>query len=318
MKFDFVKLSRPFITASLVVLVAGSLLGILNFAQGNGPLNLGIDFTSGTKITVNSDSAVDEAVIIADFNEFGLDQFKVQLSGDKTAYVTTNQILDRTKLEEINSVIEAKYGQEINDSVVTPVVGQELIRNALILSALAWIFILLFITIRFEFDYAFATIVALLHDVLFVFAFFSIFRLEFNTELIAVILAIIGYSVDDSIVIFDRIRENVKNWSKPHISKEDYRSIVNDSLRATAQRSLYNTFTTLIPIIFLISMGSAAIFTFNIAMLVGLTAGAYSSIFIAAQFWYWMRINRKPRVVKVKPKSKKGEPEELVILGIND
>ena len=317
-RFDFVKLAKPFVTASLVVLVAGSLLGILNLAQGNGALNMGIDFTSGTKITVNSDVDVSEEDVIADFNGFGLDQFKVQLSGDKTAYVTTNQILDRTKLDEINNVIEAKYGQEINDSVVTPVVGQELVRNAMLLSFLAWIFILIFITIRFEFDYALSTIIALVHDVLFVFAFFAIFRLEFNTELIAVILAIIGYSVDDSIVIFDRIRENVKNWSKPHISKEDYRAIVNDSLRATAQRSLYNTLTTLIPVIFLISLGSGAIFTFNIAMLVGLTAGAYSSIFIAAQFWYWMRVHRKPRVVKAKPKSKNNEPEELTIFGIND
>ncbi|MDP3441764.1 MAG: protein translocase subunit SecDF, partial [Ignavibacteria bacterium] len=140
----------------------------------------------------------------------------------------------------------------------------------------------------------------------------------FNIELIAVILAIIGYSVDDTIVIFDRIRENVKAFGTNHISKEAYRKIVNESLQATVQRSLYNTITTLIPIVFLISLGSQAIFNFNFAMFIGLMAGAYSSIFIAAQFWYWSRVHRKPRVVKVKPKKKSGDPEEMVILGIND
>jgi len=317
-KIDFVKISKGFVFGSIAVLTAGLIFGVVNFAQGNGLLNLGIDFTSGSKLTINSKATIDEQTLISDLNELGLTQFKVQLSGDKVAYVTTGEILDRTEIDSIGQTILAKYGLEMNDSVVTPVVGNELIRNALILSLLAWVFIMLFITVRFEFDYAFATILALVHDVFIVFAVFSILRLEFNIELIAVILAIIGYSVDDSIVIFDRIRENVKAFGSNHISKEAYRKIVNESLQATVQRSLYNTITTLIPIVFLIGLGSQAIFNFNFAMLVGLIAGAYSSIFIAAQFWYWVRINRKPRVVKVKPKKKSNEPEEMVILGIND
>jgi SecD/SecF fusion protein len=315
---DFIKISRNFIYGSIVILSVGLVFGILNFAQGNNFLNLGIDFTSGSKLTVNSMNVIDEQKLIEDLNDLGLSQFKVQLSGDKVAYVTTGAILDRAKIDEIGATMVANYGLEMNDSVVTPVVGNELIQNALILSFLAWLFILIFITIRFEFDYAISTIIALVHDVLIVFAVFAIFRLEFNIELIAVILAIIGYSVDDTIVIFDRIRENVKAFGTNHISKEAYRKIVNESLQATVQRSLYNTITTLIPIVFLISLGSQAIFNFNFAMFVGLMAGAYSSIFIAAQFWYWSRIHRKPRVVKVKPKKKSGDPEEMVILGIND
>jgi SecD/SecF fusion protein len=317
-KIDFVKISRSFVFGSIAILLAGFIFGVVNFAQGNGFLNLGIDFTSGSKLTINSMVPIDEQTLINDLNELGLSQFKVQLSGDKVAYVTTGEILDRTEIDTIGQTILTKYGLEMNDSVVTPVVGNELVRNALILSLLAWIFIMLFITIRFEFDYAFATILALIHDVFMVFAVFAILRLEFNIELIAVILAIIGYSVDDSIVIFDRIRENVNAFGSNHISKDAYRKIVNESLQATVQRSLYNTITTLIPIAFLIGLGSQAIFNFNFAMLGGLIAGAYSSIFIAAQFWYWVRINRKPRVVKVKPKKKSNEPEEMVILGIND
>ena len=317
-KIDFVKISRSFVFGSITILLAGFIFGVVNFAQGNGFLNLGIDFTSGSKLTINSMVPIDEQTLINDLNELGLSQFKVQLSGDKVAYVTTGEILDRTEIDTIGQTILTKYGLEMNDSVVTPVVGNELVRNALILSLLAWVFIMLFITIRFEFDYAFATILALIHDVFMVFAVFAILRLEFNIELIAVILAIIGYSVDDSIVIFDRIRENVNAFGSNHISKDAYHKIVNESLQATVQRSLYNTITTLIPIAFLIGLGSQAIFNFNFAMLIGLLSGAYSSIFIAAQFWYWVRINRKPRVVKVKPKKKSNEPEEMVILGIND
>lgn len=317
-KIDFVKISRAFIFGSIAILMAGFIFGVVNFAQGNGFLNLGIDFTSGSKLTINSMVPIDEQTLIEDMKELGISQFKVQLSGDKVAYVRTSQILDRTEIDRIGETVLTKYGLEMNDSVVTPVVGKELIRNAMILSLLAWVFIMLFITIRFEFDYAIATILALVHDVFIVFAVFAVLRLEFNIELIAVILAIIGYSVDDSIVIFDRIRENVNAFGSNHISKEAYRKIVNESLQATIQRSLYNTLTTLIPIGFLISLGSQAIFNFNFAMLIGLLAGAYSSIFIAAQFWYWVRVNRKPRVVKIKPKKKNNEPEEMVILGIND
>lgn len=317
-KIDFVKISKGFVFGSIAVLTAGLIFGVVNFAQGNGLLNLGIDFTSGSKLTINSMNVIDEQILIDDLNDLGLSNFKVQLSGDRVAYVTTGEILDRTEIDTIGEAILLNYGLEMNDSVVTPVVGNELIRNAMLLSFLAWIFILIFITIRFELDYALSTILALVHDVFIVFAVFAIFRLEFNIELIAVILAIIGYSVDDTIVIFDRIRENVNAFGSNHISKEAYRKIVNESLQATAQRSIYNTITTLIPIIFLITLGSQAIFNFNFAMLIGLIAGAYSSIFIAAQFWYWIRINRKPKVIKAKAKKSNNEPEELVILGIND
>ncbi len=314
---DFVKKSKPFIYMSIAIISAGLLSSIIQFSIGNGPLNLGIDFASGTKITINSDIKLSEAELISDFENLGLSSFSIQLSGDTVAYMTTRDTIERAQLDEINDVFLEKYGQEVNDSVVSPVIGFELAQNAVFLSILAWILIMIFITIRFEFDYAIGTIVALLHDLFIVLAVFSIFRLEVNTELIAVLLAIIGYSVDDSIVIFDRIRENVNAFGSNHIPKEAYRKIVNDSLRATLMRSLYNTFTTLIPVAFLIGLGSNSIFVFNVAMLVGLMAGAYSSIFIAAQLWYYMRINAKVKVKKVKVK-KNNEPEEYTVIGIND
>lgn len=315
---DFVKIAKPFITGSIVILSAGIIMALVQGFSGHGFLNLGIDFASGTKITVNSNTPLTEEIVIDEFNGFGLSSFNVQLSGDKVAYVTTRDTIDRPTLDSISNALEAKYGLPANDSVVSPVVGKELLNTAILLSLLAWVLILLFVTVRFEFDYAFSAIVALVHDVSMVLAVFSIFRLEINTELIAVILAIIGYSIDDTIVIFDRIRENVNGWSKPHITPADYRGIVNDSLRATVQRSLNNTITTLIPMVFLLVMGSSSILNFNLAMLVGLIAGAYSSIFIAAQLWYYIRINRKVKTVKVKAKKHKEELDEMTVLGIND
>ncbi|HAO60639.1 MAG: preprotein translocase subunit SecD [Firmicutes bacterium GWF2_51_9] len=318
-KVDFVGVSKYFITASIVVLVGGLLVGGFNFVKGDDFMNLGIDFTSGTKITVLSDTVLDEATLKADFAELGIENFQLQFSGDKIANITTKEVLTRPVLEEISDAMLEKYGYASNDSVVTPIVGGELVRSAFILSVLAWILMLAYIAFRFELDYAVGMIVALVHDVLIVLAVFSIFRLEVNTELVSVILAIIGYSADDTIVIFDRIRENINAWTKPHISHKDYRNLVNDSLRTVAQRSLYNTITTLIPILFLLALGSGAIFTFNFAMLVGLISGAYSSIFIAAQFWYFMRINKKnPTKNKVVKARRKEDLDEMTIIGIND
>lgn len=316
-KVDFVKRSKAFILMSVAIISIGVVSSLVQLAMGNGALNLGIDFASGTKITVNSDFDLSESELISDFESLGLTNFNIQLSGNRVAYLTTRETIERSKLDEINDVFFAKYGQDLNDSVVSPVIGVELARNAVFLSLLAWVLIMIFITVRFEFDYALSTIVALLHDILIVLAIFAVFRLEVNTELIAVLLAIIGYSVDDSIVIFDRIRENVNSFGRNHISNAQYRVIINDSLRATLMRSLYNTFTTLLPIVFLLSLGSNSIFIFNIAMLTGLVAGAYSSIFIAAQLWYYMRTHAKVKVKKVKVK-KNNDPEEYTILGIND
>ncbi|MGB7595048.1 MAG: protein translocase subunit SecD [Erysipelotrichaceae bacterium] len=317
-KIDFVGVSKYFITGSLIVLIGGLLMSGVNLAQGKGIMNFGIDFSSGTKITVLSNTAIDEATIKADFVQLGVKDFSIQFSGSKIANITTKEALTRTKLDAISEAMLKKYGNASNDSVVTPIVGGELVKTATILSFLAWLLMLAYITFRFELDYAVGMVVALVHDVLMVMAVFSIFRFEVNTEFVSVILAIIGYSCDDTIVIFDRIRENVKGWRKPRITAKDYRNIVNESLGAVAQRSLYNTVTTLIPIVFLLMLGSNAIFTFNFAMFIGLISGAYSSIFIAAQLWYFIRIKRKDKPMKAKKARKSGELEEMTIMGVND
>ncbi|MBQ7888199.1 MAG: protein translocase subunit SecD [Erysipelotrichaceae bacterium] len=314
-RFDFIKVSRYAMAASLGVFVLSIGLMVFNGFAGNGALNLGIDFSSGTKITVSSESAITVSEVEAEFDKLGYDVSRTQQSGESVVYVTINAALSQDELSEIKDVFIAKYGIEPNDNVVTPVVGRELVKSAFMLSVLAWAAMLAYVTVRFKWDYAVSCIIALVHDVLIVIAVFAIFRMEVNIELVSVILAIIGYSINNSIVVFDRIRQSVKEV-KGDLNGDVYYSIVNDSLYKTFTRSMYSTITTLIPVICLLVLGSRAIITFNFAMLVGLIAGTISSMFIAPIVWYYLRTKYKPKAKKVK-KVYKEELDEIDIEGIN-
>ncbi len=317
--FDFVAISKKMIFVSLTILLVGLGFGVFNQTKGDGFLNLGIDFASGTKITIQSDETINKDEVVELFESYDLAPSAYIFSGENNDVlaVTVKEAIEQDKLIDLKTAIEAEYGYEPNDSVVSPVIGAELVKNALIISLLSWIAIMLYISMRFKWDYALSALVALIHDIAIVLALFAIFRLEVNIELIAVILAIIGYSIDDSIVIFDRIREEVNNLGTQKISNAEYRNIVNSSLQKMTARSLINTLTTLIPVACLLFIGSDAIFIFNLAMFVGLVAGAYSSLFIAAQLWLYLRthIKQKP---KVKKRFKDDEIHEYIIPGIND
>ena len=314
-KMDYIRNSKfAFIAAIAVLVLSIGLMGF-NGISGKGALNLGIDFSSGTKITVTADSPITVAEVEQEFDVLGIDVSRTQQSGDSVVYVTINKALSQEELSSVKNVFIQKYGIEPNDNVVTPVVGRELVKSAFTLSILAWLAMLAYVTVRFKWDYALSCIAALLHDVLIVIAVFAIFRMEVNIELISVILTIIGYSINNSIVVFDRIRSGVKE-TEGNLNEEVVRNIVNDSLHFTFTRSMYSSITTLIPVICLLALGSNAIITFNLALFVGLIAGTVSSMFIAPIVWYWLRTKYKPKPKKVK-KVKKEELDELDIEGIN-
>ena len=225
----------------------------------------------------------------------------------------------RDRLSNVKSSLQETYGHEVNDNIVSPVIGQELMRSAILISILAWIGVLIYISIRFKWDYALSGIVGLIHDVFFIIAVCAILRLEVNTEIIAVLLTIIGYSINNSIVVFDRIRDEMRGRKLSTTTKEDYRMIVNEALQRTATRSILSTFTTILPVITLLLMGSSAIQIFCLTLFVGIAVGAGSSLFIAAQLWYQIRIHRNPKKhVKKKRKRKKEELEEMIVPGMND
>lgn len=311
--YDYVKKAKYLIYTSLAILGVALISGIFNAAGGRGFMNLGIDFAAGTKLTVTSDSAITIDEVSSELADLGYTGFSYQAAGDSTVYATTKESLTTDQLKEIKTVFSDRFGQEPGDNVVTPVVGRELVRNAFILTIVAWVAMLAYIAFRYEWDYAVSCLVALVHDVLITLAMFAILRLEVNTEVISVLLTIIGYSINNSIVVFDRVRETVAETK----GKPDYARIVNDALDKTLLVSLFSSLTTLLPVIMLLVLGSRSIFTFTFAMLVGMIAGTFSSIFVAPRLWCWIRENYKP---KDKPKKKKENNEtldEYTFKGIN-
>lgn len=318
--FDYAGKAKYVIRTALAIFAIALICGIFNTARGNDFVDLGIDFASGTKITVNSDHEISTDDVQKEMESLGYKDFSYQSAGDDTVYAITTKSLDTEDLTKLKADLKDAFGEEANDNVVTPVVGKDLVRNALILTLVAWAAMLVYITLRYQWDYALGCLVALFHDVFMVLAFFVIFRFEVNTELVSVLLTIIGYSINNSIIVFDRIREIMADKKNASMKPEDYTKVVNDALDATIHMSFYGSLTTLFPVIFLLLIGSRAIFTFNFAMFVGLIAGTFSSIFIAPTVWKYMRIHHrakdKPAKKKVK-KAKKEQLDEYTIKGIN-
>lgn len=317
--FNYTGISKKVITVAAVILLAAAGMGIFQMASGNGPVNLGIDFSSGTKLTVASETALTTDAVKAEMEKLGYDDFTYQSAGDNTVYAITKDSIETAELTKLKADLKDTFGVEPGDNIVTPVVGRDLVRNAVILTLVAWIAMLAYITVRYEFDYAIGCLSALIHDVLIVLAFFALFRMEVNTDLVSVLLTIIGYSINNSIIVFDRIRENMEGRKASSMKPEDYDAVVNTSVDQTFNMMINGSLTTLLPVIFLLAIGSRSIFTFNIAMFVGLIAGTFSSMFVAPTVWRALR--KKGHSAKPKQKKTKTEKKEILdeytIKGIN-
>ncbi|MGM9941771.1 MAG: protein translocase subunit SecD [Bulleidia sp.] len=319
LRLNYTGMSKKIITVAIVIFACALGFGIFNTATGNGPVNFGIDFSSGTKLTVVSPDAITVDDVRTEMESLGYDSFSYQSAGENTVYAITKDSLETSELTQLKADLAKTFGEEPGDNVVTPVVGRDLVRNAFILTIVAWIAMLAYITVRYEFDYAIGCLSALIHDVLIVLAFFAIFRMEVNTDLVSVLLTIIGYSINNSIIVFDRIRENMADRNVRAMKAEDYDEVVNTSVDQTFMMMINGSLTTLLPVIFLLILGSRSIFTFNIAMFVGLIAGTFSSMFVAPTVWRTLR--KKHSSSKSKPKKAKKEKKELLdeytISGIN-
>src|SRR5690606_19086873 len=221
--------------------------------------------------------------------------------------------LTKDQVNEMKDYFSEKYGTELSISVVTPTVGKDLVRNAIISVILASVGIILYVTLRFEMKMALGAIIALLHDAFFVVAFFSIFRLEVDLNFIAAVLTIIGYSVNDTIVTFDRIRELMRKRKRIREYRE-LEEIVNKSIRQVLNRSINTSLTTLFPVICLLLFGADAIWNFSFAMFIGLIAGVYSTLYIAAQLWLvWKGKELKKKGVIITYKEKKKYTGDAVV-----
>lgn len=308
-KLNIVKNKIKFIGLTLVVLVVGL---IFYFTTGT---NYGVDFTGGTSITINSPSnnTIDDVKKVLDNNSYSVE--KVSSSNKELTFIVS-EVLDKDDITSLTDTLKQEYNLDSDIYVVSKVVKQELVKNALKSLLIASIGIIIYVAIRFRFNYAISGIVALIHDVLFTFLFFSAFKIQVDSIFIAAILTIIGYSINDTIVTFDIIRDTYKSKYKNNITNpNDLDELVNSSIRRTLTRTILTTITTIIPVIILLFFGSREIVNFNIALLVGFVLGTYSSIFISNILWLYLE---KRRISKpVKNDNDDDEIEELKVRGIN-
>ncbi|RUL57120.1 protein translocase subunit SecDF [Lysinibacillus antri] len=309
-RFDFVHNRKKFYSFSIVILLVGAIiLGIFK-------LNLGIDFSSGSRVEILADQQITQEEITEYIDSIGFPSENVVITGEEqnTAVIRYKDDLAQKEILDFKAAVLKDYGHEPSVSTVSDTVGKELVKNAIKALSIAALGIIIYVAFRFEWRMGVGAIASLVHDVFFMVALFSLFRLEVDITFIAAILTIVGYSINDTIVTFDRIRENVDR--KGRIStKEELAEIVNKSLRQTMGRSINTVLTVIIVVVALLIFGAPAIRNFSIALLIGLITGMYSSICIAAQIWYTLKVRemgKKGTAVEKKEKKQWGSDEPLV------
>ena len=307
-KLDFLKNRRIFAGISIIII----LIGFITMAFCG--MNLGIDYKAGSDITIVTNDKLTKKEINKDLSSLGLKLSDITI-GDNEVAIRIDDALDGDKVKEVNSYFEDKYDAKVNIGVVSNIVKQELIKNAILAVALAFLGIIVYVSFRFKFSYAVGGVVALMHDLAMIFALFDIFHFEVNSMFIAALLAIIGYSINNSIVTFDRIRENLRK-NKEKLTQEKLMDICNKSIGETFTRSIYTSITTLIPVVALIVLGSKEIFTFNTAMLIGLITGTYSSLLIAPALFMDIEKHSLGKPQK-KKKVYRDDVEEKMVKGVN-
>ncbi|MFD2870253.1 protein translocase subunit SecDF [Kurthia populi] len=312
-RFDFVHNRKKFFALSAVLILAGMIvLGIFK-------LNLGIDFTAGSRVEVQTTQTLNSEEVQKVVEKEGLTPKDISIAGDKseTAVLRFVEDFSKDEVKQFRDHMKAQYGDdtEVVISTVSTTIGAELVSNAIKALVYAAIGIIIYVAVRFEWRMGVGTIISLLHDVFFMIAIFSLFRIEVDITFIAAVLTIVGYSINDTIVTFDRIRENLHRVGVIK-NAEDLAHIVNKSLRQTLTRSVNTVVTVLVVVIALMIFGATSIQTFSLALLIGLVTGVYSSIYIAAQIWYVLKVRQmKKQGGKLdvsKKESKWGSDEPMV------
>lgn len=288
--FKIIEKTKIWFTISIIITIVG-----IGFLATKG-LNYGIDFKGGTLITLNINQKFDKADVNEIIDKYAKEKYstKVADEGKEIQIIVQEGVLDEEKINDLIDEIKEKYSLEdsalIGKENIGATVGNELKKKALLALGVSSLAMLIYITARFEFSYAAAAIIALLHDVFITVSFYSVLGIQVNTPFIAAILTIVGYSINDTIVIFDRIRENVKRNRRMSSAE-----VANMSITETMTRSINTSLTTLITIVAVYVM-VPSIREFSLPLIVGIACGAYSSIFIASPLWVMFK--------KVKPKNK--------------
>ncbi|TDF97670.1 protein translocase subunit SecF [Paenibacillus piri] len=283
-KIDFIKNRKKFYIFSLAVTVLGLIMLVVS------GLNYGVDFRAGTSMDINVGQAIDRAKADQVFKDAGVEPSVVTIGGNSDRISARfDNILPDATTKKVKDTFVAAFGDKVSQEIntVSPDMAVELRNKALIAIAIASVAICIYVTIRFEWRFAIASIIAILHDAFVVISFFAIFRLEVNLPFMAAVLTTIGYSINDKIVIFDRVRENLR-FTKLKTS-DDLSHLLNDSIWQTMSRNINTVLTVLVAAVCLLIFGSESIKLFALAKIIGLSSGAYSSICIAGPLYYYFK-----------------------------
>ena len=255
--------------------------------------NLGIDFTGGSIMDLKFEKEVQVAQVREVLSKHDLGGAIIQLESNDTAATSAKGVLIRTPVIADND--RTAVMQDLEKSLgkfeirrvenVGATIGGELIQQAAIAIFLSWVLMVLYITIRFQLNFALAAIIALIVDVSVTLSWFSLLQLEIDSTFVAALLTVVGYSVNGTIVIFDRIRENLK----VHRRSETVSDMIDNSIKSTLTRTIYTTITTLFAIVAIFLFGGETIHNFSFAMLVGCCSGAYTSILLAGTIWLFLQ-----------------------------
>ena len=285
-----VEKTKLWFAISLIIIIIG-----MGFLVTKG-LNLGIDFKGGTVLEIKMNQTFNKADVDMIVDKHAKNEYssKTVDDGKNLEVIIKSEALTPEEIGTLVKEIKTQYkSSEFEQNTIGGSVGNELKSKAIIALIIATIFMLLYIGVRFEFKFAAAAITALLHDVLITLGVYAVFQIPVNSAFIAAILTIIGYSINDTIVIFDRIRENQKNMRKSSLEE-----VINTSVTQTMSRSINTVATTLFTIVS-VYVFVPSIRELSLPLIIGILVGCYSSIFIASPVWYLLK-KRKKEVSPIK------------------
>ncbi|MGQ9838856.1 MAG: protein translocase subunit SecF [Cyanobacteriota bacterium] len=316
-RFDIVKRSQLWFTLSLAVLLVGLTSMAFCLASFGTPLRLGLDFSGGTLLDLSFEQPVTTEELRQALQDHNLASSVIQLdtSTSQEALIRMPPLSEEERLA-VEATLREKVGPFERNLVETvgPTVGKLLLRSAILAVLISFGLIVVYLTLRFQLDYAIFAILALLHDVVLTIGLFALLGLTVGIEVdslfVVALLTIIGFSVNDTVVIYDRIRENRRLISR----KVSFAEVVNLSLNQTFARSINTTLTTMLPLIAILIFGGATLKGFAFALLVGFALGVYSSIFIASPLLVWWRQQRSAHIVNDGDPGN-GEPVETAAQG---
>lgn len=304
---DYVKFGKVPTIVSLMIIIVGII-----FACVRG-FNFGVDFTGGTNINISSSNDIDFNKVTELVRKYDIRDYDYYMGTKKEGFIKLNDILDDETSIKVKKEFE-KLGYTTSSSEISTLVTKNLTSNAVKSLIYSLIAIIIYVAIRFNMNFAVTGILMLIHDVLVILSIFAIFYIPVDFIIVASLLTIIGYSINDTIVVFDRIRENRKKLynNRKELTDEEINNLVNVSSSNTFNRNIWTSITTIIAVVTLICVGLNDIYTFNISVLIGLIAGTISSLLIGPRLW----IRFEKRTMHKKDDDDE-EEEELKIKGIN-